>query len=104
MFGTTECSPLLTQVRPDAPPGKRAETLGTPLPQAEVKIADITTGEACAAGSGRRGLCTRGYLVMRGYHDAPEATARAIDGDDWYPHRRPGLDGCATATSASRAG
>ena len=83
VFGTTECSPLLTQVRPDAPPGKRAETLGTPLPQAEVKIADITTGEPVPPGQVGE-LCARGYLVMRGYHDAPEATARAIDADDWY--------------------
>jgi acyl-CoA synthetase (AMP-forming)/AMP-acid ligase II len=29
-------------------------------------------------------LCARGYMVMRGYHDAPEATAQAIDADGWY--------------------
>jgi acyl-CoA synthetase (AMP-forming)/AMP-acid ligase II len=29
-------------------------------------------------------LCARGYLVMRGYHDAPELTAEAIDADGWY--------------------
>ncbi len=28
-------------------------------------------------------LCTRGYLVMKGYDQEPEATARAIDGDGW---------------------
>jgi acyl-CoA synthetase (AMP-forming)/AMP-acid ligase II len=26
----------------------------------------------------------RPYLVMRGYHDAPEATAAAIDAEGWY--------------------
>src|SRR5215469_5111478 len=40
VFGTTECSPLVTQVKPDAPAQQRAETLGTPLPHTEVKIAD----------------------------------------------------------------
>ena len=44
VFGTTECSPLITQVRLTDAADDRAETLGTPLPQAEVKVADISTG------------------------------------------------------------
>ena len=33
---------------------------------------------------GERGeLCTRGYLVMKGYDGEPEATARAIDAEGW---------------------
>jgi fatty-acyl-CoA synthase len=83
VFGTTECSPLVTQVRPDAPPERRAETLGTPLPQTEIKVADLLTGEPVPPGEAGE-LCARGYLVMRGYHDAPEATAEAIDADGWY--------------------
>ena len=83
VFGMTECSPLLTQVRPDAPADKRAETLGTPLPQTEVKVADASTGEPVPPGNVGE-LCARGYMVMRGYHDAPEATAEAIDADGWY--------------------
>jgi fatty-acyl-CoA synthase len=83
VFGTTECSPLVTQVRLDAPPERRAETLGTPLPQTEIKVADIVTSEPVPPGEVGE-LCARGYLVMRGYHDAPEATAQAIDADGWY--------------------
>jgi len=83
VFGTTECSPLVTQVPPDAPEEQRAETLGTPLPQTEVKVADVSTSEPVAP-SAVGELCTRGYLVMRGYHDAPEATAEAIDQEGWY--------------------
>jgi fatty-acyl-CoA synthase len=83
VFGTTECSPLVTQVQPDAPPSRRAETLGTPLPETEVKVADLVTGKPALPGEVGE-LCARGYLVMRGYHDAPEATAQAIDTDGWY--------------------
>jgi len=83
VFGTTECSPLLTEVRLDAPAQQRAETLGTPLPQTEVKVADVVTGSAVAPGEVGE-LCARGYLVMRGYHDAPELTAEAIDAEGWY--------------------
>ena len=83
VFGTTECSPLLTQVKLDDSAQDRAETLGQPLPQTEIQIADITTGGPVPVG--RVGeLCARGYLVMRGYHDAPEATAAAIDAHGWY--------------------
>jgi fatty-acyl-CoA synthase len=83
VFGTTECSPLLTQVRIDDEPDDRAETLGQPLPQTEVRVADPTTGETVPIGALGE-LCARGYLVMDGYHDSPEATAAAIDDDGWY--------------------
>jgi fatty-acyl-CoA synthase len=83
VFGTTECSPLITQVKLDAPADRRAESLGTPMPQTDVKVADITTGKPVLAGEVGE-LCARGYLVMRGYHDAPEATAQAIDAEGWY--------------------
>jgi fatty-acyl-CoA synthase len=83
VFGTTECSPLLTVIPLDASAEDRAETLGTPLPQTEIKIADVATGAPVAVGQPGE-LCARGYLVMRGYHDAPEATAAAIDAEGWY--------------------
>lgn len=83
VFGTTECSPLISQVRLDDEPDDRAQTLGQPLPQTEVRVADPTTGETVPIGALGE-LCARGYLVMEGYHDAPEATAAAIDEDGWY--------------------
>ena len=83
VFGTTECSPLLTVVGPDASAEDRAGTLGTPLPQTEIKIADPATGAPVPVGQPGE-LCARGYLVMRGYHDAPEANAAAIDAEGWY--------------------
>ncbi len=83
VFGTTECSPVLTQVHPDDEPEDRAETLGRPLPQTEVRVSHPVEGEVVAVGTVGE-LCTRGYLVMSGYHDMPEATAQAIDSEGWY--------------------
>ncbi|HVB46345.1 MAG TPA: AMP-binding protein [Streptosporangiaceae bacterium] len=83
VFGTTECSPLVTQVKLTDAPRDRAQTLGSPMPQTEVKIADTETGESVPVGQVGE-LCARGYLVMRGYHDAPEATGAAIDAENWY--------------------
>ncbi len=59
------------------------QMLGTPLPQTEIKIADIATGGPVPVGQAGE-LCARGYLVMRCYHDAPQATAAAIDAQGWY--------------------
>ncbi len=53
------------------------------LPQTEIMIADVTAGGPVPVGQVGE-LCARGYMVMRGYHDAPEATAAAIDADGWY--------------------
>jgi acyl-CoA synthetase (AMP-forming)/AMP-acid ligase II len=49
---------------------------------AVVKIIDVTRGETVAPGVVGE-LCTRGYHVMTGYFDDPEATAAAIDADGW---------------------
>jgi fatty-acyl-CoA synthase len=53
------------------------------MPQTEVKIVNPGSGEIVPVG-GLGELCARGYLVMNGYHDAPDATAAAIDPDGWY--------------------
>jgi fatty-acyl-CoA synthase len=83
VFGTTECSPLLTQVWPEDSPEDKATTIGQPLPQTEVKIADPVSGEPVPIGA-KGELCTRGYLVMKGYFEMPEATTAAIDREGWY--------------------
>jgi fatty-acyl-CoA synthase len=40
------------------------------------------TGETVPVGE-QGELCTRGYLVMKGYDQEPEATKRAVDEDGW---------------------
>ena len=57
-------------------------TVGRALPEIEVRIMDPETREVLPPG--RQGeVCCRGYNVMKGYYNMPEATARAIDPDGW---------------------
>ena len=58
VYGTTECSPLVSQVRLDDSFVDKTETLGRPVPQTEVKIADPATGEPVPAE--RWGSCACG--------------------------------------------
>src|SRR3546814_12488677 len=57
----------------------RIETVGRVMPHLEVKIVD-EAGRTVARGVEGE-LCTRGYSVMSGYWNDPEATANAIDAD-----------------------
>jgi fatty-acyl-CoA synthase len=81
-YGQTESSPVITQTRTGDPVELRVATVGRALPDVEVKIADIETGATLPPGK-QGELCTRGYLVMKGYYKMPEETARAIDADGW---------------------
>jgi acyl-CoA synthetase (AMP-forming)/AMP-acid ligase II len=47
-----------------------------------VKIVDVLTGDTVATEVVGES-CSRGYLVMTGYHDRPDWTAAAIDADGW---------------------
>ena len=82
VFAQTEASPVITETAPGDATADREETLGRPLPDTEVKIIDAATGDTVAPGVIGE-LCTRGYHVMTGYLDDPEATAAAIDADGW---------------------
>jgi len=81
-YGQTESSPVITQTRTDDAIELRVATVGRALPDVEVKIVDIETGETLPPGK-QGELCTRGYLVMKGYYKMPDETAKAIDGDRW---------------------
>jgi len=80
-YGLTESSPGITQTPRDSTIADRSQTVGTVLPELEVKIVDAA-GEVLATGE-RGELCVRGYNVMKGYYDNPEATAAAITPDGW---------------------
>lgn len=81
-YGLTEASPVITQTRTDDTLERRVGTVGMAQPGIDVKIADPDTGETL--GPNQPGeLCCRGYNVMKGYYNMPEATAAAIDADGW---------------------
>jgi fatty-acyl-CoA synthase len=81
-YGQTEASPVITQTRTDDPIELRVSTVGRALPNVEVKIVDPETGQEVPHGV-QGELCTRGFIVMKGYYNMPEATAKAIDADGW---------------------
>jgi len=82
LFGQTECSPTATMNFVDDSIEDKALTIGTAMPNTEVKIVDPETGATVPIGEIGE-LCVRGYHVMLGYHDMPDQTAEAIDEDGW---------------------
>ena len=82
IMGMTECSPIITQSVPTDPLEDRVTNAGIPLPHAEIRIADVETGETVPQGKPGE-LLIRGYLITAGYFDMPERTAEAIDPDGW---------------------
>ena len=81
-YGQTEASPVITQSSTTDSVAVRVSTVGSALPETEVKIIDRETGETVEVGA-QGELCTRGYLVMKGYDQDPEGTACAIDAKGW---------------------
>ena len=81
-YGQTETSPAITHTRPHDNAVDKSETIGQPIPQIEVKIIDPLSGATLALDQPGE-LCTRGFLVMMGYYDMPEATAATIDAEGW---------------------
>ena len=67
-YGLTEAGPVVACNTPDR---NRVGSVGTPLPQVSVRIAD--DGE----------VCVRGPNVMAGYYNRPEDTAAALDVEGW---------------------
>ncbi|WP_343597348.1 AMP-binding protein [Pseudomonas sp.] len=80
-YGMTETSPVSLQTGPDDELELRVTTVGRTQPQLETKLVDA---DGCIVARGEIGeLCTRGYSVMLGYWDNPQATADAIDPAGW---------------------
>jgi fatty-acyl-CoA synthase len=77
VYGQTESSCLLTIAGPDD-----CETVGQPLAQTEISIRDPQTHGVQPPGAVGE-ICARGYGVMLGYNDNPEATANAVDAEGW---------------------
>lgn len=67
-YGLTEASPVISA---NYPGNRKLGSVGKPLARVEVKISE--EGEILA----------RGPNIMRGYHNNPEATSKAIDPEGW---------------------
>ncbi len=80
-YGMTETSPVSFQSFVDDPVATRVATIGSILPHLECKIVDASGGVVAHGEAGE--LCTRGYSVMLGYWDNPEATTGVIDAARW---------------------
>lgn len=82
VYGQTESSPGITQSRTTDPVEMRLTTVGRVLPGIEAKVVDPVTRQEVPRGV-QGEICTRGYHVMKGYYNMPEATAQVIDEDGW---------------------
>ena len=81
-YGQTESSPVITQTRTDDPLELRVSSVGRKLPEVEVRIVSVETGEDCEPGE-QGELWTRGYHVMRGYYKMEDKTREVINGEGW---------------------
>lgn len=81
LFGMTECI-LVTQTPADAPAAVRHGGVGQPTPGIEARIAGPDDSALPAGEEGE--LQLRGYSLMPGYADNPEATRAAFTDDGWF--------------------
>src|SRR5947209_3887316 len=81
-YGMTETSPVSTQCTTDDPLDRRVSTVGRVHPHVEIKIVDPESGAVLPRGAPGE-LCSRGYIVMRGYWNNQKATSETIDAARW---------------------
>ena len=81
-YGQTEASPITTLTRPSDPLERRVTTVGRVMPLQELKIVDPMTGHTVPRGV-QGEICFRGYMVMAGYDNNPEATRETVDERHW---------------------
>jgi acyl-CoA synthetase (AMP-forming)/AMP-acid ligase II len=80
-YGLTESTGTATMCREGDDAETVANTSGCAIPDTEVRVVD-PEGRAVATGEAGE-VVIRGYNVMQGYFEDPEATAEAIDADGW---------------------
>ena len=81
-YGLTETIGLVTMCRVGDPPEVVSSTSGRAIPGMEVRTVRAD-GSECHAGEAGE-VVVRGYAVLDGYFEDPDATAEAIDADGWF--------------------
>jgi fatty-acyl-CoA synthase len=82
-YGLTETGPTVSLTRFDDPPEMRAQTVGRPLPDVEVRVVDVVRGSLHGAEAVGE-LAVRGPNVMVGYHRMPGETRRAFNDEGFF--------------------
>jgi acyl-CoA synthetase (AMP-forming)/AMP-acid ligase II len=80
-YGLTETSPV-THVCPNLPGKIKRASVGPSLPNTEVMVVDVDSGEPLPANESGE-IWIRGPQVMKGYLNRPRATAATVDSDGW---------------------
>ena len=84
-YGLTEATGTVTMCRRGDSAEVISATSGRAIPDVEVRIVDADGAELPRGEAGE--IVVRGYNVMRGYFNDPEATDEAIDADGLAAHR-----------------
>ena len=82
VYGQTETSPAITAAWPTDQGADLTETIGQPCSHMEVAIRNPADSSVCAVEE-QGEICMRGFNMMTGYNDNPQATAETIDEDGW---------------------
>ncbi len=77
-YGCTETT-ALTTMNPSKGL-KKLGTVGLPMPNIDLKLIDPTTGELVPLEEPGE-ICIKGDMVMKGYHQRPDETKKAIDSE-----------------------
>ena len=80
-YGLTEMTGIVSMCRHDDDPEIIAHTSGRPIPELEVKIVDQEGNRLPTGEPGE--ILSRGFTVMIGYFNNPEATAETVDAEGW---------------------
>lgn len=82
-YGMTETSSVCMRTHCRDPLDVRLETHGTPLPDIEIRIGDIETGQEVPPGTEGE-IQVRGYNLLLGYYRKPTETAAAMTPDGFF--------------------
>lgn len=78
-YGATETSPVVSV---NSPEFNKPGSIGKVIPNVQVRIEHLETGEDCKTGEVGK-ILVKGDLIMKGYLNEPELTGEAIV-DGWY--------------------